>query len=113
MNKAEVKLAIALKEEALELAAVGDAELHNGETTRTLSSESREANKRRAFAEISVWHFTRAAEKYGRAAARFEEAGRIHVKKIQGFNKQALKMRRRAEQAAAAVNLLNNFLKTD
>ena len=63
-----------------------------------------------AFAEIAVWHNNRAAEKYTKAAARFEEAGRVHVKKIEAFRKRADEMRQNAAQAAAAVNYLNDFL---
>lgn len=111
LKKAEVELAVALKGEALELSAVADREMHNGSTTQTLSLETTDADKRRAFAEIAVWHHNRAAEKYGKAAARFEEAGRVHVKKARGFNNQSAEMRRRAALAIAAVDSLNDFLK--
>lgn len=111
LNTAAVQLAIALKGEALQLAAVADAEMQNGRTTQALSAASHTADKRRAFAEIAVWHNNRAAEKYGKAAARFEEAGRVHIKKIKAFNKHAEEMHRRAAQATAAVSDLNDFLK--
>lgn len=110
-NAAGVKLAIALKSEALQLAAVADAETRNGQTTQTLSFEAHTSEKRRVFAEIAVWHNKRAAEKYGKAADRFEEAGRIHTKKIEAFNKRAEEMRRRAARAVAAVDFLTEFLK--
>jgi len=111
LKKPEVKLAVALKGEALELAAVADEEMNNGRTTQTLSLEAQTSEKRRIFAEIAVWHHNRAAEKYTKAAARFEEAGRVHIKKIHGFNAKALEMRQRAAEANAAVNALNEFLK--
>ena len=110
-NKAEVELAIELKSEAQTLAAVADQEMHNGRTAQELSAAAQTVDKRRIFAEIAVWHFTRAAEKYGKAAARFGEAGRIHVKKIRGFNNQAQEMRRRAAQAETALGLLNDLTK--
>lgn len=110
LKTAEVKLAVALKDEALELAAIADEEMQNARTTQALSLESHTSDKRRAFAEIAVWHNNRAAEKYTKAAARFEEAGRVHVKKIEAFKKRADEMRQNAAQAAAAVNSLNNFL---
>ena len=110
LKTAEVKLAVALKAEALELAAVADQEMHNGSTTQELSNAAQDKEKRRIFAEIAVWHHNRAAEKYGKAAARFDEAGRVHIKKIRAFNRRAEEMHQRAEQAVAAVNQLNDFL---
>lgn len=111
LNTAEVQLAVALKGEAQQLAAVADEEMHNGRTTQALSYGAQTTDQRRIFAEIAVWHNKRAAEKYGKAAERFAEAGRVHIKKIHGFNKQAKEMRRRAAQAEAAVNSLKDFLK--
>ena len=110
LNTAAVKLAVALKGEALEFAAVADQEMHNGRTTQELSFTATEQEKRRVFAEIAVWHNNRAAEKYNKAAARFEEAGRVHTKKLRAFNAKAHEMRRRAAKAVAAVNSLNDFL---
>lgn len=111
LKTAEVKLAVALKAEALELAAVADEEMQNGRRAQSLSETSHTSDKRRAFAEIAVWHNNRAAEKYTKAAARFEEAGRVHIKKIEGFNKRADEMRRRAAEAKVNMRILQNLLK--
>ncbi len=110
LNTAEVNLAVALKGEALEFMEIADREMQNGATTQALSLEETDQNKRRAFAEIAVWHHNRAADKYGKAAARFEEAGRVHVKKMRGFNMKAETMHRNAAKAIAAVNALNELL---
>jgi len=109
INQAEVRLAVALKSEALELAAVADREMHNGQSAQGLLTTAQTAENRRVFTEIAVWHFSRASEKYGKAAARFGETGRVHVKKIRGFNNQAQEMRRRAAQAETALKLLQNL----
>lgn len=110
LNKAAVKLAIALKDEALQLAAIAGEEMNNGRTTRNLSQDATEADKRRVFAEIAVWHYKRAAEKYAMSADRFEEAGRIYRKKIRAFNAQSQEMRRRAVEAETVVISLTEFL---
>ena len=111
LNAAEMKLAVALKAEAQEFAAVAAEERRNGRTTQKLSSEAETSEKRRVFAEIAVWHNSRAAEKYAKAAARFEEAGRIYKKKSRAFNNQAEMLRERAGEASEAVIALNEFLK--
>lgn len=113
LNAAETKLAVALKAEAENLAAIADEEMRNGRTTQKLSAEAGTSEKRRVFAEIAVWHNNRAAEKYAKAAARFEEAGRIYTKKSRAFNNQAETMRERAVEANGAVSALNEFLKQD
>ena len=110
LNTAEVNLAVALKGEALELMAIAEQEMQNGATTRALSLEEKDGHKRRAFAEIAVWHYKRAADKYGKAADRFDEAGRVHTKKIRAFRAKAQEMRQHAAKASAAVNALNDFL---
>jgi hypothetical protein len=110
LNTAEVKLAVAIKDEALELMAIAEQEMRNGATTQTLSLKEKDQKKRRAFAEIALWHHKRAAEKYHKAADCFDEAGRVHTKKIRGFQAKAKEMRQHAAQAAAAVNALNDFL---
>ena len=111
LNAAEIKLAVALKAEAENLASIAAEEMRNGRTTQKLSSQAETSEKRRVFAEIAVWHNNRAAEKYAKAAARFEEAGRIYKKKNRAFNNQAETMRRRAVEADRAVIALNEFLK--
>lgn len=111
LKTAEVELAVALKSEALETAAVADAEMRNGRATQTLSEASRTSDKRRAFAEIAVWHNNRAVERYVKAAERFEEAGRVYVKKNQAFNRHADQMRNRAAEAKANIQSLQKVLK--
>lgn len=106
----EVKLAVDLKYEAQQLAAIADQEMQNGRTTQTLALEATGKEKVRIFTEISVWHNGRAGEKYRQAAARFEEAGKVYTKKSRAFNAKAEQMRRRAAEAEAVLNCLNHSL---
>lgn len=110
LNRAEIELAIALKNEALELAAVAEREMENGAATRALAAGGKTAENRRVFAEIAVWHYRRAADKYGKAANRFDEAGRVYAKKIRAFQAKARRMRERAAQAETALASLDEFL---
>jgi hypothetical protein len=110
LSREEVKLVFSLKREAQTLAATAEEEMHNGRMTRDLAFDAADKDKNRVFAEIALWHYTRAAEKYRKSAARFEEAGKIQIAKRKACNLMAKEMSRRAAQAAAAVNLLNDFL---
>ena len=106
----EVKLAVSLKSEARTLAAKGDEEMRNGREAQILAFAATDKNKNRIFAEISVWHHQRAAEKYRKSAARFQEAAKIPTGKSRAFHSITKELMRRAAQAGTAVNLLNNFL---
>ena len=110
LNTAEVKLAVAIKSEALELKVIAEQEMRNGATTQSLFLEEKNEHKRRAFAGIAVWHYKRAAEKYNKAADCFDEAGRVYLKKNRAFQAKAREMRGRVAKAEAAVNVLNDFL---
>ena len=110
MNREEVKLVFSLKREAHDLAARAEEEMRNGRMTRDLAFDAADKEKSRIFAEIAVWHYTRAAEKYRKSAGRFEEAGKIQIAKRKACNLMAKEMTRRAAQAAAAVNIVNDFL---
>ncbi len=103
VSRQEVELAKDLKAEAQELARIADEEVKNGRTARELVSQATEENKKRAFAEIAAWHTNRAAEKYRKAAARFEEAGKVYTKKSKAFQVKAEEMSRRAIEAEAAL----------
>lgn len=110
-SREEIKLAISLKSEAHSLAVKADEEMRNGRETKALALEAKDKDKIRVFAEIAVWHNNRAAEKYCRSAERFAEAARIQTGKGKALNLMAKEMTRRAGEAQAAVNLLNDFLK--
>jgi len=110
-SKPAIKLAISLKREAQNLAAIADGEMRNGQTAQILAFEATDKNKSRIFTEIAVWHYGRALEKYGKAAARFEEAGKIQTGKSRIFNAKSKEMTRRRVEAEAAVSLLSEFLK--
>lgn len=110
LSRQEVELLSSLKHEAQSLAATADEEMRNGQMTRDLAFDAGEKEKNRVFAEIAVWHNTRAAEKYRKSAERFEEAGKVQITKRKAFNLMAKEMTRRAAEAAAAVVSLNDFL---
>lgn len=111
ISKAEINLANSLKSEARKLAAIADEEMINGQKAQVLAFESADKDKTRIFAEIANWHLGRAAEKYRKSAARFEEAGKIQNAKRKAFNSMSKEMTRRGAEAEVAVNSLNNFLK--
>ena len=110
ISKAEVELAISLKNEARQLAAKADEEMINGRTTQTLALKATDKDKARIFAEITIWHNTRAAEKYRQAAERFTEAGKIQTARRKAFNIKAAELTRGAAKAKAAVKRMNEFL---
>lgn len=103
VSRQEVELAKDLKAEAQELARIADEEMKNGRAARELALNSTAVEKSRAFAEIAVWHMNRAAEKYRKAAARFEEAGKVYTKKSQAFYAKAEEMSVCAAEAEAEV----------
>jgi len=111
VNQAEVKLAVSLKREARKLAAQANEEMRNGLATQAFTFEATDKSEIRTFAEIAVWHYKCAAEKYRKSAERFEEAGKVQTGKSKAFNLMAKEMVSRAVEAEAAINLLNNFLK--
>ena len=96
VSKCEVKLAAALKTEAMNLEKVAVEEVKNGKTAHDLAAAATDENKIRIFTEIAVWHYNRAAGKYRKAAARFEEAGKVYLKKAEGFRSKAVEMMCRA-----------------
>ena len=108
ISRAEVELAVSLKNEARTLAAKAAEETRSGRITQELALNN--TDKAKVFAEITVWHHAQAAEKYRKAAARFEEAGKIQTAKRKAFNLIANKMARRAAKAEAAVIQMNKFL---
>ena len=110
ISKAEVELAISLKNEARTLTARAVEEMSNGQTTQTLAFEATDKEKARIFAEITIWHYSRAAEKYRRAAERFTEAGKIQTARRKAFNLKAAELTRCAAKAEAAVKRMNEFL---
>ena len=112
-TKQEVKKAVVLKREAEDLALKADEEMRNGREAQVLAFKADENNKIRVFTEISIWHHERAAEKYGKSAEKFEQAGNIQTGKSKVFNAAAEQMTCRAGEAESAVNLLNNFLKNN
>ncbi len=110
ISKAEVELAVSLKNEARTLAATAAEEMRNGRTTKTLALEATDKDKARIFTEITIWHNSRAAEKYRRAAERFTEAGKIQTARRKAFNLKAAELTRCAAKAEAAVKRMNEFL---
>ncbi len=102
VSRQEKQLAKELKAEAEELERVALEEVNNGQTAYKLALSAVEIEKTRAFREIAAWHTNRAADKYRKAAARFEEAGKVYAKKSRAFYAKAEEMTRRAVEAEAA-----------
>ncbi|MBS1793310.1 MAG: hypothetical protein JSS81_05620 [Acidobacteria bacterium] len=109
-DRAERELVRMLGDEARELARKAAAERENGRTTEALAADPANAEKARVFAGITLWHNERAAEKYRRAAARYDEAARIKTGRRRAFRALAAEMTRRAAEAAAAAEKTNQFL---
>lgn len=109
-GQAERELARLLGDEARELAEKADAERENGRTTEALAFDPANAEKSRVFAGITLWHNERAAEKYRRAAERFDEAAKIKTRQWRTFRSLAVAMTRGASEATAAAEKMNDFL---
>lgn len=109
-NRAEIKLAAELKNEARKLAAIAGQELTNGRKSQFLVFAGEDKTKVLPFAEIAVWHNRQAAEKYRQAAKRFAEAGCLQTEKRRAFNLMIKEMTRRADEAETALQTLNTFL---
>jgi len=105
-NRHEIELAEALRTDALELAAVGDEEVKNGRTAQNLITKAADQTRGRALAEIAAWHYNRAAEKYRRASAGFDQAGRIHAVRRRALKSQSTEMANRAAAALSAAGRL-------
>ena len=102
-NRHEIELAEALRTDALDLAAVGDEEMKNGLTAQELIMKAADRPRGRALAEIAAWHYSRAAEKYQRASAGFDQAARIHAVRRRALRTQSTEMTHRAAAALAAA----------
>lgn len=113
IGKAEIELTISLKNEARRLAALADREMLSGRASQALAFAAPNRERARIFAEITIWHHRRAAEKYRQAAERFAEIGRIQAAKSKTFNSMNRKLTRCAAEAEAAVELYRRFFKTN
>ena len=109
--KPEVRLAVELKKEAQILESVAKTEVKNGHAAQELAAQTTDENKVRIFTEIAVWHNNRAADKYRKAAARFDEAGKVYTKKSKAFVAKANEMTNCAAETEATVGYLTDFLK--
>lgn len=107
-SKQEIKLAVWLKREAQNLAAVADDEMRSGQAAQNLAAAAKDSEKARVFTEIAVWHHNRAAEKYRKSAARFQEAAAIQTGKRREFNAKAKETIDCCAKAEATVNLLTD-----
>lgn len=110
LSRAEAGLAASLQSKACLLAAKAAEEMNNGRTTFDLALEATDQEKARIFAEITVWHTQRAAEKYRQAAAHLAESEKIQTGNRKALSQSAKKMLRRAAEAQAALSQINEFL---
>ncbi len=109
-NRAEIRLANALKKDARKFATEAKAEKLNAEKAQKIALESEEKKDTRNFAEIALWHSLLAFGKYRQAAARFNEAAAFETGKQKEFSKNAKQMSKYATEAENAVNFLTEFL---
>ena len=109
-NRAEIRLANALKKDARRLQAEAEEETFNAETAQSIAIETKDENIKRDFAEIALWHSLIAFGKYRQSSARFSEAAAIETKFQKEFVKNARKMNDQAIQAQGSICRLTEFL---
>lgn len=110
INRAEIRLANALKKDAQKFATEAMAEKLNSEKAQKIALEADEKSDSRNFAEIALWHSLIAFGKYRQAAARFNEAAVLETGKQKEFSKNAEQMSKYATEAENSVNFLTEFL---
>jgi hypothetical protein len=111
-TKSELDLVNALIKDAKAQAIEAGREARLRETAQDLMLDAvNERNEKlvKDLASIALWHCERSLRKYRRAAARYDEAGRLQTKKSKVFMAESRKMANRAELARASVEFLNNF----
>ncbi len=109
-NRAEIRLANALKKDARRLQAEAEEEVFNAETAQEISSDAQSENIKRDFAEIALWHSLIAFGKYRQSSARFSEAAAIETKFQKDFIKSSRKMNEQALQAQNSICHLTEVL---
>lgn len=106
VSRHESKLAKALIKDAKSLVETAEAEAAHGATAQNLMREA-ERNQNETLklnmATIAAWHFERSLEKFQKAAARYNEAGRIQTKNSRVFFAEAKAVAKRADEIAAEI----------
>lgn len=109
-NRAEIRLANALRKDARRLASEAGEETQNAQTAQKIASDAKEQNARRNFVEIALWHTLIALGKYRQAAARYNEAAMIETIKQREFIKNAGKMAEQATKAESEIKRLTAMM---
>ncbi len=109
-NRAEIRLANALKKDARKFATEAMVEKLNSEKAKKIALEANEQADSRSFGEIALWHSLIAFGKYRQAAARFNEAAAMETGKQREFRNNAKQMAQYATEAENSVNFLTEFL---
>lgn len=109
-NRAEIRLANALKKDARRLQSEAEVESRNAETAQLIAFDSKTENIKRDFAEIALWHSLMAFGKYRQSAERFSEAAAIETKFQKEFIKNSIKMNDQAVQTQIAICRLTEIL---
>lgn len=110
VSRHETKLVKALIKDAKILAETAETEAGHAATAQNLLRGA-EANGneplRQNMQTIAAWHFGRSLEKFQKASARYNEAGKIQSKNSRVFFAEAKEMARRADEIAAQAEVGN------
>ena len=110
INRHEAKLIRALIKDAKMLVETAESETRHGATAQNLMLETQnDKTLRQNMATIAMWHFERSLEKYQKAAARYNEAGKIQTRNSRIFFAEAKEMAKCADAAEAKIEALNNL----
>lgn len=109
----ERKLIRALVKDAKKLVEEAESQARHGETAQNLMREAKnisDAPLQQNMTAISVWHFEASLQKYNKAVARYDEAGRIQTQNSRIFFAEARTLAKRADEIERILESLNDSL---
>jgi len=104
IGRHESKLIKELIKDARMLAEIAEAEANHAITAQNMQREAEISGNetlRQNMATIAAWHFERSLEKFQKASARYNEAGKIQTKNSRVFFAEAKEMAKHADEIAS------------